>query len=76
MIFEQEDNTISSRLRTSESELMVKLSPPVSVENPPIATTPTRPKIQEEKWTPVSSKKTSKANKVNKSLLSSCRSWL
>ncbi len=57
----------SVRLRTSESENINKSSPPVSVENTPMVTTPNRPKKrdEEEKWTSVSSKKTSKASKVS-----------
>lgn len=50
------------RLRTSESENINKSSQPMVVENTPIVV---RPKKQEEKWTSVSSKKTSKASKVN-----------
>ncbi|CAF0926643.1 unnamed protein product [Adineta ricciae] len=53
-----------NRLRTSESENVNKASPPISIETVPTPAIVARPIIQqEEKWTSVSSKKTSKGNK-------------
>ncbi|CAF2041005.1 unnamed protein product [Rotaria magnacalcarata] len=53
-----------NKLRISESENINKSSPTTSIESSPIVTTPVRRKIsEEEKWTPVSSKKTSKNSK-------------
>jgi len=56
------------RLRTSESENANKSSPPIVVDSPPIVITPnlSKKRDEEEKWTSVSSKKTSKTNKVKK----------
>ncbi|CAF0836080.1 unnamed protein product [Rotaria sordida] len=61
----QQKRKQQNKLRTSESENINKSSPPISIENTPIATTPYHSKIQqEEKWTSVSSKKTSKSSKT------------
>ncbi len=64
-----------SRLRTSESENINKSSPPISMEMTPMVITPnlSKKRDEEEKWTSVSSKKTSKANKVNYSYFSPFR---
>ncbi|CAF1041283.1 unnamed protein product [Rotaria sp. Silwood1] len=61
----QQKRKQQNKLRTSESENINKSSPSVSIENTPIVTTtPSRSKIpEEEKWTSVSSKKTSKSSK-------------
>lgn len=61
----QQKRKQQNKLRTSESETMNKSSPPIVMDSPPIVSTTNRPKKrdEEEKWTSVSSKKTSKANK-------------
>ncbi|CAF4094468.1 unnamed protein product [Rotaria sp. Silwood2] len=60
----QQKRKQQNKLRTSESDNINKSSPPVSIQTASIITTPTRSKIsEEEKWTSVSSKKTSKNSK-------------
>jgi hypothetical protein len=61
----QQKRKQQNKLRTSESENMNKSSPPISMEMTPMVITPnlSKKRDEEEKWTSVSSKKTSKANK-------------
>ncbi|CAF0741171.1 unnamed protein product [Adineta steineri] len=59
----QQKRKQQNKLRTSESETITKASPPISIETTSNVIIPNRTKVQEEKWTSVSSKKTSKNSK-------------